>query len=177
MVAVAEVITEMDARWAEWDRAGQDLVMTFGQVGTNPAAHSVTVVPGEATFSFEARSRSADMLKSVEAEIRTVTNRISARRGVSFEFDDFTRSNPVLLDPTLGERMVAVAGTLGIPTMDMVSGGGHDAADFAEAGIRSAMVFVRSSNGSHNPRESMSMADFAEGVRILAGTLAQEAIL
>lgn len=175
MVAVAEVITEMDRRWADWESAGQDIVMTFGQVGTDPAAHSITIVPGEATFSFEARSHSADMLRLVEAEIRASTKRIATRRRVAFEFDDFTGSDPILMDAILCQRMLRMAGALGIPTIEMVSGGGHDAADFAEAGIRSAMIFVRSSNGSHNPRESMSMADFGEGVRVLAGTLAQEA--
>ena len=47
------------------------------------------------------------------------------------------------------------------------SGAGHDAAVMANAGIPSAMIFVRNEHGSHNPRESMDIGDFLKGVDLL----------
>ena len=49
----------------------------------------------------------------------------------------------------------------------MASGAGHDAAVFANAGVPSAMVFVRNQNGSHNPHEDMAMDDFLAGADVL----------
>jgi N-carbamoyl-L-amino-acid hydrolase len=63
---------------------------------------------------------------------------------------------------------------LGIAAMDIPSGAGHDAQDFAHAGFAAGMIFVRNANGSHNPDEHMDMADFALGTRLLAWMLLQE---
>jgi len=57
--------------------------------------------------------------------------------------------------------------------LEMPSGAGHDAAEFAAAGIPSAMIFVRNDNGSHNPQEAMSLGDFAVGTRALTALLRQ----
>jgi len=56
--------------------------------------------------------------------------------------------------------------------MDIPSGAGHDAADFHDVGIPSAMIFIRNDHGSHNPDEAMELEDFALGTRLLTWTLA-----
>ena len=38
---------------------------------------------------------------------------------------------------------------------------------FANAGIPSAMLFIRNQNGSHNPDEAMEIDDFMQGVGVL----------
>jgi N-carbamoyl-L-amino-acid hydrolase len=48
-----------------------------------------------------------------------------------------------------------------------------DAAVFANAGIPSAMVFVRNRHGSHNPDEAMEIADLIAGTDILYTYLTQ----
>ena len=60
---------------------------------------------------------------------------------------------------------------LDVPTL--ASGGGHDAAAFADAGWQSAMVFLRNWNGSHTPDEGMDPKDLAEAVRCIAATLTE----
>jgi N-carbamoyl-L-amino-acid hydrolase len=42
---------------------------------------------------------------------------------------------------------------------------------FANAGIPSAMIFVRNDKGSHNPHESMDIADFQFGADVLGAAL------
>ena len=51
--------------------------------------------------------------------------------------------------------------------MTHASGAGHDAAVFANAGIPSAMIFVRNQNGSHNPQEAMAIEDFLAGIAVM----------
>ena len=56
---------------------------------------------------------------------------------------------------------------IGLKPTTMASGGGHDAAIFANAGIPTAMIFVRNQNGSHNPLEAMKTEDFLAGTSII----------
>ncbi|MNW06200.1 Allantoate amidohydrolase [compost metagenome] len=49
----------------------------------------------------------------------------------------------------------------------IASGAGHDAAVFANAGVPSAMVFIRNENGSHNPHEAMDVDDFLAGIELM----------
>ena len=87
--------------------------------------------------------------------------RIEARRGVRFELgpEGGSRASPMDAGVQAGLRRAAEA--LGIPYRSMASGGGHDAAAFAQAGVPAGMLFVRNQNGSHNPREAMRMEDVA----------------
>ena len=63
----------------------------------------------------------------------------------------------------------------GIPFEVMPSGAGHDSAVFANAGVPSAMVFVRNDKGSHNPHEAMEYPDFFAGARCSSRALWQAA--
>ena len=92
---------------------------------------------------------------------------IGLRRGVRFELGDAFDWPPIPMDRALVERLEASAQATGIVAPRLASGAGHDAATFAEAGVPTAMLFVRNENGSHNPDEGMDFADFADAVRLL----------
>ena len=53
------------------------------------------------------------------------------------------------------------------PRASLPSGAGHDAAIFANSGIKTGMIFVRNDKGSHNPDETMEIKDFITGLSIL----------
>ena len=53
----------------------------------------------------------------------------------------------------------------------MASGAGHDASIFANYGIPSLMLFIRNKNGSHNPKEYMSVKNFEEVFKVLKGII------
>jgi N-carbamoyl-L-amino-acid hydrolase len=124
------------------------------------------------TFSFDARSHSTQTLARVEQELLDHAARISVRRGVHFAFDPMTGDLPALMDPELHRHLLDCAQRLDIPVMAIASGAGHDAGDFAAAGIPSAMIFIRNDKGSHNPEEAMEAEDFALGVGLLAAFIA-----
>ena len=64
---------------------------------------------------------------------------------------------------------------MGLPDEPIPSGAGHDAAIFAQAGIPSAMIFIRNQHGSHNPAEAMEMDDFMLGAELLERSLREAA--
>jgi len=166
--AVADLVVEMDALWREIEEdEGGDLVLTFGQFSTDAATHSVTSVPGHVTFSFDARSHSQEILDRVERELLAKATAIGRRRGAIFEFAPITGDPPIAMDGRLHAQLLEGCHRLSIPAASLASGAGHDAGDFAAAGIPTAMIFVRNDNGSHNPQESMDIGDFAAGVRLL----------
>jgi len=167
VLAAAELATEMDRLWQEWIGDGHDLVLTFGKFGTDPSAHSITTIPGEVRFSFDARSHSCDTLSTIKSELLRRAGDIGRRRGVEFRFGRFSASEPAPMNAHLRARLASGAAELGLEFLEMPSGAGHDAADFALAGVPAAMVFVRNANGSHNPAEDMRIEDFALGVELL----------
>jgi len=71
------------------------------------------------------------------------------------------------MSPALIARLDRAATALQLRAPHVPSGAGHDAATFAGAGIATAMLFVRNENGSHNPHESMEIADLDQAIRLL----------
>jgi acetylornithine deacetylase/succinyl-diaminopimelate desuccinylase-like protein len=58
-----------------------------------------------------------------------------------------------------------------ISGIDIPSGASHDSATFADAGVPTAMLFIRNANGSHNPDEAMEIANFIDVTKLLSAAL------
>jgi N-carbamoyl-L-amino-acid hydrolase len=165
--AVAELLSRIEAVWEQWLRRGHDLVVTTGVLQTNAATHAPSVIPGEVTFSLEARSESKDTLTGFREEVIAQCRAIGEGRGVRFEFDEPVFSSPAMMDARIVDLLVAICETVRLRHMLIPSGAGHDAAMFANAGIPSAMIFVRNQHGSHNPLEDMRIEDLMAGTTVL----------
>ncbi|MYM54279.1 Zn-dependent hydrolase [Thalassovita mangrovi] len=168
VLAFAELMHRLDGTWQHLLHTGKDLVLTSGVVGTDPARHAIARIPDEIAFSLDIRSQDAATLDQMQAYLRDEMTDIGRSRGVRFDPGPAVAVAPALMDPDLvgglERAMAAVTGD----AFSMASGGGHDAAVFAQAGVPSGMVFVRNRNGSHNPDEAMEIADFMVGVDILS---------
>ena len=171
MFGVADLIMRLDEHWRVLLERGTDLVVTTGIVGTDPAEHAVSRIPGTVTFSLEARSRSADTLEAFYQLMRAECSAISRERGVRFEFDRRLLSEPATMDPKVCDILSGICAAHGVAYDVIPSGAGHDAALLANAGVPSGMVFVRNQNGSHNPREAMELDDFMLGAQVLSDAL------
>ncbi|AKM31746.1 Zn-dependent hydrolase [Pandoraea faecigallinarum] len=167
MFAVADLITRLDEHWRALLERGIDMVVTTGIVGTDPAEHAISRIPGKVDFSLEVRSQSPDTLDVFYELMRTECRAIERDRGVRFVFDRRLASAPAIMDRHVSSVLEDVCGSLDLPKERVPSGAGHDAAIFANAGIPSGMVFVRNANGSHNPAEHMELDDFMRGVRVI----------
>ena len=167
MFAVADLIMRIDEHWRVLLERGTDLVVTTGIVGTDPAEHSISRIPGLVSFSLEARSRSRDTLEAFYQLVRAECTAIGRERGVVFDFDRRLLSEPATMDPALCALLARACTAQGTAFDTIPSGAGHDASLFANAGIPSAMLFVRNQHGSHNPHEAMDIDDFMLGVQAL----------
>jgi N-carbamoyl-L-amino-acid hydrolase len=131
-------------------------------------------VPGETQFTIDLRSQDEGLLERMGSLAHRLAAEIGERRRVRFELGEFDLHKPATMDPRYREALHSGCRELGIPAMDIPSGAGHDAQDFALAGVRAAMMFVRNSHGSHNPQEAMDMGDFMLGTQLLAWMIARE---
>ncbi|MBR0643103.1 hydantoinase/carbamoylase family amidase [Plastoroseomonas hellenica] len=174
VMAVAELALEFERFWAEVETRDPSAVFTMGKLGTDPAAHAMTKVPGEARFSFNFGSIREDVLAEADALLTRLLATIGQRRGVQFEMGARFGSAPSHLDPGLAAAVEGAAQALGIGAMRLATVG-HDAAMFHLAGIPASVMLVRNAHGSHNPREAMERADFLLGTRVLGGAVMRAA--
>ncbi|WP_454683462.1 Zn-dependent hydrolase [Ancylobacter moscoviensis] len=172
VVAFADLVAALETTWDGLEREGARATITFGEVGTDPAQHAFSKVPGEIGFCLDVRSESPAVLERIHGELMARAAVIEQRRGVHFDFGEKTGSTPAILDASLRARFAASAAREGVRAVEMPSGAGHDTSVFANRGVPSALLFVRNQNGSHNPQEDMRLADFAEAVGVIRRAIA-----
>jgi N-carbamoyl-L-amino-acid hydrolase len=119
------------------------------------------------------RSQDIQTLEAMTACAQSAADEIGRSRRVRFDLGAFDMSAPAMMDAGLQEALAEGANALGIEAPALASGAGHDAQDFAHAGFRAGMIFVRNAHGSHNPHEAMAMEDFCLGTQTLAWMLAR----
>ncbi|MBI4182660.1 MAG: hydantoinase/carbamoylase family amidase [Proteobacteria bacterium] len=173
--AFAEFAYRLEERWIELEEKGEDLVVTFCTVATDPGRAAFTKIAGEVAFSLDMRSISPETLARMDRAVAELVPEVARRRGVRFDLGPHSASKPAAMDKGLQDGLAAAAEAAGIPCRRMASGAGHDAAAFADAGVPAVMLFVRNQHGSHNPREAMRIEDFAQACRALLGYLAAAA--
>jgi N-carbamoyl-L-amino-acid hydrolase len=101
-----------------------------------------------------------------EAEVRAVVAEVVAVGGIARE-ESWTSST--LFNPHLRDRLVAALGDVPV----LATAAGHDAGILAEAGIPTAMLFVRNPTGvSHSPAEYAEREDCQAGVDALIAVIA-----
>jgi allantoate deiminase len=138
-------------------------VATVGYLTVEPNA--ANVVPARVELLVDARAPDDGMLSSLVAEIE------AAARDAHVEH--LGRLEPVEMDAVVRAELREVAEELGLLAPQLPSGAGHDAGVLAAAGVRSAMLFVRSRAGgiSHSPDEHSDGVDVALAVDALEGVL------
>jgi N-carbamoyl-L-amino-acid hydrolase len=171
-VAVSHLIVALQEAVRQENEAGHDMVTITGVLHAEPAANAVARIASEVTFSLDIRSDDAAVLARrcdwLKAELAMITDRL----GVKFYTGAMVSVASAACDPGLVRQLLAEQRRCGLgEARPLPSGGGHDAATFAAAGVPAAMVFVRNRNGSQNPHESMEIADLIRGVDLLDLTL------
>ena len=171
VLAMAELMVRIDEHWRVLLEWGEDLVVTAGIVETNPEEHAVSRVPGEVSFALEYRSQDIETLKSFEALIQSECDQVGAKRGVRFDLGTPSLTPPARMTPDVVALIEAVCARRQVPYEVMAPGAGHNFSVFANAGVPSAMIFVRNDNGSHNPHEAMAYPDFFMATEILGSAM------
>ena len=148
-------------------RGRPDAVGTVGEIAVRPGAKNV--VPGECVFSLDLRAaRDHDgLVREVLAAVASVA---SSRR-VDSSVDELPRVPVTSLDAKIRDLLRRATATVGVDAPELVSGAGHDAQNPARSGVPTGMIFVRSTGGSHTPREFASVDDAALGAQALANAI------
>ena len=163
MIAFARLVLAAQSEAAALDMHTRAARATIGKVACTPNA--VNAVPAHVTGWLDARAEDEETLDALlEAIARDI-----ATDGISVRVTEESRTPAQYFDVTLSEH---VAGLLpGAPLL--ATGAGHDAGVLAEAGVSSAMLFVRNPTGiSHSPEEFADDADCETGGAALADVLA-----
>ena len=161
LVAAAEMILAAEAVARELDAPA---VATAGNV--RPAPGLFNVVPGECELWLEVRHPGAAALDTMEHELKRRCKEIAGRRNVELKLERSAGEEPAVLSAALAGEAAKLARELGISHRRMTSGAGHDAMEFARAGVPTLMVFVPSRGGiSHSPDEFTTPAALFTGYR------------
>ena len=168
VAATVALLSRVEAEWLRAEAAGADLVVTTGELTTDPAQHGPSKVPGETRFVVDIRSVADGTMEALEAVVRRHAADVETEYRVRFDLGAASHSPPAAMDATLQAALQAALREVGTAPFAMASGAGHDAAVFAGVGVPTAMLFVRNQNGSHNPDEAMGLADFALATRALS---------
>ena len=171
-MAGAEFAMALDRIWNDHEARGIPIACTIGRFHTDPAHHGLTIVPGLFHFSLDVRAYDESVLAGLEQTIDRIIPEIEQHRRVRFDPGPKARAAVGNMDPAIRARLKQAAETLRIPHMELGSPASHDAAAFAAAGVPTGMIFVRNTNGSHNPNEAMSMEDFLAGASVMTWWLA-----
>ena len=142
-------------------------VATIGHVELEPGAYNV--IPRTARVALEFRSAGALTLGELEASLLARARSAAARRGVELEIAPVGRWEPTPLDPAVCDAIERAAGALGLLSLRLHSGAGHDAQALASV-TPAGMIFVPSVGGvSHDPRELTAWEDCVNGANVLLG--------
>lgn len=134
---------------------GKDIVLTFGMMHTNSERDGITTIPGEAWMSLDIRSTEDKTLADFYSDFSEYAKFISREKRVAIMHDEMIESSPALMDRNIVSGLSRSAESLGIKSVEMPSGAGHDASVFANYGIPSGMVFLKHNGLSHCPGEDI----------------------
>jgi N-carbamoyl-L-amino-acid hydrolase len=140
-------------------------VATVGQIAAFPGAPNV--VPGRVEMTLEIRDLDLAKIARVQREIEAQAHGIAARNGTTVAFEKYYESRGAPADERLREVVRESAEALGLSTLSLPSGAGHDAQSLALIAPM-GMIFVPSVDGiSHSPKELTFPEDVEAGANAL----------
>ena len=147
-------------------------VCTMGSVKTFPGI--VTAVVGRCETTVDMRDLDADVLAEMLRATQEASERFAKEEGCTVEWSKIWSIAPIPFHPELirlcDEAIVEAVGE----SQHLPSGPLHDAAEVAQLGVPTVMMFVQSLNGlSHNPAEDTKREHVELAVKAF-GTLADK---
>jgi N-carbamoyl-L-amino-acid hydrolase len=144
-------------------------VGTVGQLTVTPNAPNV--IPGLVKHSIEFRDLSESTLARLGGAIRERAAQIARETGTEITIKQVVHDPPALAAAAMQRQIEAAAASLGLRTMHLPSGAGHDAQFLARIAPM-GMIFVPSVGGiSHSPKELTRWSDCANGANVLLQTI------
>lgn len=151
-------------------RSAGHQVGTIGRISAEPGASNV--VPGRVVMSLEIRDLNEVRIKTSFDRIKREAQQIAEKNDVKISFyGNPLRVNATHTDKHIRNIIKASADKLGLSSIFMPSGAGHDAQSIAVI-APIGMIFVPSVDGiSHSPKEFTTAGDMANGANVLLHSL------
>ncbi|WP_026951884.1 Zn-dependent hydrolase [Algoriphagus mannitolivorans] len=162
VLAVNEIVNSYEGRQ----------VGTVGKIQAFPGAGNV--IPGEVKVNVELRDLSSEKIWQIYADLEKKAKELAFASQTELDINHIeVASHPAMADEKIREIIQAQAKNLGLSTLSLPSGAGHDAQEMARLAPM-GMIFIPSKDGiSHAPEEFSSKQDIANGANVLLGTILQ----
>ncbi|MFV0238050.1 MAG: M20 family metallo-hydrolase [Flavobacteriales bacterium] len=148
---------------------GPDGKMTIGYIDAFPGVRNT--VPGSVTISLDLRHPKEESLSKMDEKFRAFIALQSSREKFNTEINPIWHSPSVKFSEQHVEIIKKAVNKLGVTSMDLVSGAGHDSVYISNV-IPTAMVFIPCKDGlSHNELESIKKEDAVNGANVLLHTI------
>ena len=145
-------------------------VATVGYVHAKPGV--LNVVPGEARLGVDLRDIDKASLDELNLELRNFVGELSRELKFSYEIRELSSDEPVKLSEHTINLLEDEAKKLGIKTLILPSGAGHDAMNLTKLASSVGMLFIPCVDGiSHNTKEATNFEDAVAATKILTNAL------
>ena len=145
-------------------------VATVGYVHAKPGV--LNVVPGEARLGVDLRDIDKASLEELNLELRNFVAELSRELKFSYEIRELSSDEPVKLSEHAINLLEDEAKKLGIKTLTLPSGAGHDAMNLTKLASSVGMLFIPCVDGiSHNVKEAINFDDAVIATKILTNAL------
>lgn len=146
---------------------------TVGWIDNFP--NSRNVIPGRVRISVDLRAADDAALDSMDAALRRICRDLGTEDGIQVDIEQVVYFPPQAFDSELVEQVRSSAQSLGLSSLSIVSGAGHDAVYMARV-APSAMIFVPCKDGiSHNEIEDAHPVHLEAGCNLLLHAMLQTA--
>ncbi len=145
-------------------------VGTVGRIQAEPGAPNV--IPGKVVMSLELRDLQEEKIERLYKKITEEARAIEKKTGTRITFSSIEATAvPAPTDPRIQKYITEAAHELGLTSLLMPSGAGHDAQNMTRI-APTGLIFVPSVDGiSHSPKEYTRPKDMENGVNVLLHTI------
>ena len=145
-------------------------VATVGYAHAKPGV--LNVVPGEARLGVDLRDIDKASLEELNLELRNFVGELSRELKFSYDIRELSSDEPVKLSEHAINLLEDEAKKLGIKTLTLPSGAGHDAMNLIKLASSVGMLFIPCVDGiSHNTKEAINFKDAVAATKILTNAL------
>jgi len=144
-------------------------VGTVGKLAVHPNVPNI--IPGQVELVIELRDLSMEKIAGIFKRIEKRAAEIAAANGTKITIQPTSTHASAPATAWVKDAIAREASAMGLKTLDLPSGAGHDAQMLARIAPM-GMIFVPSVGGiSHSPRESTRWEDAANGCEVLYKTV------
>jgi acetylornithine deacetylase/succinyl-diaminopimelate desuccinylase-like protein len=127
-----------------------------------------TAIAREGSLVMDLRHRDPGRLAALAQTAHTRVNRVAEETGLDHSWEPLVSVAPTQFHEGLSHLASKAINAVGVESLQVWSGALHDAVSMARAGVPTALLFVRSSHGSHVPEEASADDDVILGVHATA---------